>query len=92
MRATDLAHTAYCLPPEREEDHVSAPDDLVNVETAARELGLSRAAVTLAIRRGVLAAVEIDRRTRMIPRAEVERYRVEHLRKRGPGASRKPVE
>ena len=63
---------------------MSTVNDLLSVEDAARELGLSREAVRLAIRRGVLPAVQIDRRTRMIRRADVERYRQDHLRKRGP--------
>jgi excisionase family DNA binding protein len=50
-----------------------SPQDLVTVATAAQELGLSPEAVRLAIRRGVLAAVQIDRRTRIVPRAEIER-------------------
>jgi excisionase family DNA binding protein len=61
-------------------------NDLLSVEDAARELGLSREAVRLAIRRGVLPAVQFDRRTKMIRRVDVERYRQDHLRKRGPKA------
>jgi hypothetical protein len=60
-----------------------SPQDLVNVETAACELGLSPDAVRLAIRRGVLGAVPIDRRTKVVPRSEIERYRAEHLGRRG---------
>jgi excisionase family DNA binding protein len=63
---------------------MSFPHDLVTVDTAARELGLSPDAVRLAIRRGVLPTVRVDGRTRLIPRLEVERYRRDHLRKRGP--------
>jgi excisionase family DNA binding protein len=58
--------------------------DLVNVETAARELGLSPDAIRLAIRRGVLPAVQIDRRTKLVRRADLETYRRDHLRTRGP--------
>jgi hypothetical protein len=36
-----------------------------------------------AIKRGTLAAVRVDGRTNMIPHAEVERYRAEHLGQRG---------
>ena len=53
---------------------------------AVKDIDTWRDAVRLAIRRGVLPAVQIDRRTKMVRRADVERYRQDHLRKRGPRA------
>jgi excisionase family DNA binding protein len=43
---------------------------------AAKELGLSQAAVQNAVRRGVLEVERLARRT-LIPAAEIERYRKE---------------
>jgi excisionase family DNA binding protein len=57
--------------------------DLVTVADAAAELGLSPHSVRYAIMRGVLKVVPLDGRTNLIPRAEVERYRREHLGQRG---------
>jgi excisionase family DNA binding protein len=57
--------------------------DLVTVADAAQELGLSPHSVRYAIARGVLKVVPLDGRTNLIPRAEVERYRREHLGQRG---------
>ena len=54
---------------------------------AVKDIDTWRDAVRLAIRRGVLPAVQIDRRTKMVRRADVERYRQDHLRKRGPRAN-----
>jgi hypothetical protein len=53
---------------------------------AVKDIDTWRDALCLAIRRGVLPAVQIDRRTKMVRRADVERYRQDHLRKRGPRA------
>ena len=60
--------------------------DLFTVAEAAEELGLSPHSVRYAIMRGTLGVVELDKRTNLIPRDEIERYRRDHLRKRGPGA------
>jgi Helix-turn-helix domain len=60
--------------------------DLFTVAEAAEELGLSPHSIRYAIMRGTLGVVELDKRTNLIPRAEIERYRRDHLRKRGPGA------
>jgi hypothetical protein len=67
--------------------------DLFTVAEAAEELGLSPHSVRYAIMRGTLGVVELDKRTNLIPRHEIERYRRDHLRKRGPGArtTRKPA-
>jgi Helix-turn-helix domain len=67
--------------------------DLFTVTEAAEELGLSPHSVRYAIMRGTLGVVELDKRTNLIPRHEIERYRRDHLRRRGPGArtARKPA-
>jgi excisionase family DNA binding protein len=67
--------------------------DLFTVAEAAEELGLSPHSIRYAIMRGTLGVVELDKRTNLIPRDEIERYRRDHLRKRGPGAktTRKPA-
>jgi hypothetical protein len=67
--------------------------DLFTVAEAAEELGLSPHSVRYAIMRGTLGVVELDKRTNLIARDEIERYRREHLRRRGPGArtTRKPA-
>jgi Helix-turn-helix domain len=57
--------------------------DLVSVARAAGELGISPAAIRDAIRRGTITPVRVDGRTNMIAREEVERYRREHLGRRG---------
>jgi Helix-turn-helix domain len=56
---------------------------LYTTTEAAQELGLSPHSVRYAIGRGVLGVVELDKRTNLIPAAEVERYRREHLGQRG---------
>jgi hypothetical protein len=60
-----------------------AAQDLLSVAAAARELGITPDALRGAIMRGTLRPVRIDGRTNMLERAEVERYRREHLGKRG---------
>jgi predicted transcriptional regulator len=62
---------------------MSTTQELVSVATAAKELGITPSAVRSAIAYGSLRAMPIDRRTNMIERAEVERYRREHLGQRG---------
>lgn len=60
--------------------------DLLTIAETARELGLTPATVRNAIARGALQAVHIDARTNAVARQEVERYRRENLRRRGPKA------
>ena len=58
--------------------------DLLSVAQAAEELGLAPVSIRHAIMRGTLGVVRLDGRTNLVPRSELERYRQEHLRKRGP--------
>jgi excisionase family DNA binding protein len=58
--------------------------DLLSVAQAAEELGLAPVSIRHAIMRGTLGVVRLDGRTNLVPRSELERYRHEHLRKRGP--------
>jgi excisionase family DNA binding protein len=60
--------------------------DLLSVAQAAQELGLAPVSIRHAIMRGTLGVVRLDGRTNLVPRSELERYRHEHLRKRGPAA------
>jgi excisionase family DNA binding protein len=57
--------------------------DLLSVAQAAQELGLAPVSIRHAIMRGTLGVVRLDGRTNLVPRSELERYRQEHLRKRG---------
>jgi capsular exopolysaccharide synthesis family protein len=57
--------------------------ELLGVSRAAEELGLAPVSVRNAITRGTLGAVHMDGRSNLVPRSELERYRQEHLRKRG---------
>jgi Helix-turn-helix domain len=72
--------------------------DLFTVTEAAAELGLSPSALRSAINYGSLHPIRLDRRTNMLSREEVERYRREHLGQRGKRknkkqpAAEKPVE
>ena len=69
---------------------MAALENHVTVAEAAQELGIRPSGVRMAITYGTLRPVRIDRRTIMIERAEVERYRREHLGKRGR-PKRKPA-
>jgi excisionase family DNA binding protein len=62
---------------------VSGAQDLLSVAQAARELGLSPSGIRNAIMYGTITPVRLDGRTNLIPRAEVEGYRREHLGQRG---------
>ena len=68
--------------------------DLFSVAEAAEQLGLSPSSVRYAVARGALKAVALHPRLNAIPRSEIERYRRENLRKRGPKAKQpvKPAE
>jgi hypothetical protein len=57
--------------------------DLFTVTEAAAELGLSPSALRSAINYGSLHPIRLDRRTNMLSREEIERYRREHLGQRG---------
>jgi hypothetical protein len=57
--------------------------ELVSVADTAKELGVTPDALRGAIVRGTLSPVRIDRRTNMLERAEVERYRRERRGQRG---------
>ena len=69
--------------PEHKEDRMPTPTDLLTVAQAADELGLSPSGIRNAIMYGTITPVRVDGRTNMIARAEVERYRAEHLGQRG---------
>jgi excisionase family DNA binding protein len=56
---------------------------------AAEELGLAHATVKDGVRRGVIAATTVARRS-LIPAAEVERYRAERLGQRGWDKRKQP--
>jgi hypothetical protein len=62
---------------------MSHPQELISLATAAKELGITPDALRGAIARKVLTPVRIDGRTNMLTRAEVERYRREHLGQQG---------
>jgi hypothetical protein len=62
---------------------MSSTHDLVSVAQAAEELGLTTSAVRNAIAYGSLRATRIDKRTNMIERGELERYRRENRGRRG---------
>jgi excisionase family DNA binding protein len=55
----------------------------VTVSEAAEELGVSPATIRGAIMRGSITAVQLHKRTNLIPRSEIERYRRERLGRRG---------
>lgn len=57
---------------------------MVTVAEAARELGLSVEAVHKRLRAGVMRGERISPRLWLVPRAEVERWRVLGRRKPGP--------
>ena len=62
-----------------------ALENYLTITEAAQELGITPDALRGAIKRGTLAAVHLDKtsRTNLITRAELERYRREHLGQRG---------
>lgn len=60
--------------------------DYLTVTQAARELGMSRVGVSLRIRHGEMTAYRIGPSTTLIPREEVERWKV--IGKRGGGRPR----
>ena len=57
--------------------------DLFTTTEAAAELGLSPPSVRYAIMRGILQPMRLGARTVLITRDEIERYRREHLGRRG---------
>jgi excisionase family DNA binding protein len=62
-----------------------ALENYLTVTEAAHELGLTPWGVRTAIQEGRIKPVRLDKtsRTNLIPREEVERYRREHLGRRG---------
>jgi excisionase family DNA binding protein len=60
-----------------------------STKEAADALGLSHHTMRDAVRRGVIAARKVARRS-LIPAAEVERYRAEHLAQRGWDKRKQP--
>jgi hypothetical protein len=57
--------------------------DLFTVAEAAEMLSLSPSSVRYAIARGVIKPVAVHPRLNAVPRSEIERYRREHLGRRG---------
>ena len=55
----------------------------LTVSEAAQELGVSPTTIRGAIMRGRITAVQLHKRTNLIPRSEVERYRRERLGRPG---------
>jgi excisionase family DNA binding protein len=58
-------------------------ENLLTVSEAAQELGIRPSGVRMAIAEGRLQSVRIGQRTNLIERSELQRYRREHLGKRG---------
>jgi excisionase family DNA binding protein len=53
-------------------------ESYLTVTEAAEELGLTAPAIRRAIMRGLIEPVRLGRRTNLIPRAQVDKYRAEH--------------
>jgi excisionase family DNA binding protein len=68
---------------DKQQDRMPLVPDLFTVAEAAAELGLSPATIRGAIRRKTLAVVELDKRTKLIPREELERYKRERRGRHG---------
>jgi excisionase family DNA binding protein len=64
-------------------------DGYYSTKEAADELGLSHDTMRGAVRRGVVAVKKVAGRS-LIPVAEVERYRAEHLAQRGWDKRKQP--
>jgi excisionase family DNA binding protein len=62
---------------DKQQDRMSLVPNLFTVAEAAAQLGLSPITIRGAIRRKTLAVVELDKRTKLIPREELERYKRE---------------
>jgi excisionase family DNA binding protein len=62
---------------------MSMTPDLVTVARAAEELGVSPNTIRSAIMRGHITPVQLHKRTNLVPRSEIERYRRERLGRRG---------
>jgi excisionase family DNA binding protein len=58
-------------------------EEMLSVEEAAQELGLTPSAIRHAIRRGLIEPLSLDRRTNLISRRQVEKYRAEHRGRMG---------
>jgi excisionase family DNA binding protein len=58
-------------------------EHFMTVAQAARELGLTPTGLRTAVSEGRIKTVALHRRTNLIAREEVERYRREHLGRRG---------
>ena len=57
--------------------------EMLTVKRAAEDVGLSPVSIRRAVMRGALEVMPLDGRTYLVSREEVERYRREHLRRRG---------
>jgi hypothetical protein len=57
--------------------------DLFTVAEAAEMLGLSPSSVRHAVKRGLLTPVRVHPRLNALPRWEIDRYKNEHLGRRG---------
>jgi excisionase family DNA binding protein len=62
---------------------MSMTPDLVTVARAAEELGVSPHTIRSAIKRGHITPVQLHKRTNLVPRSEIERYRSERLGRPG---------
>jgi excisionase family DNA binding protein len=58
-------------------------ENYLTVSEAAEELGVSPATIRGAIMRGHITPLQLHKRTNLIPRSEIERYRTERLGRRG---------
>ncbi len=70
--------------------------EYLSLPQAAKLLGCSRQALATAVRRGILRAVRISpqkgRSFYLVSAEEIERYRREHLGRRGRPRKRKPLD
>ena len=67
------------------------PSDMLTVAEAAAELGISPITIHRAVGNGTITPARLNRRTYLLPRSEVERYRRDSLgqpgkRKKKPAA------
>src|SRR5262249_36637669 len=71
------------LAPARKEEGMPVPPDMLTVDEAAEQLGLSPVTIRRAVMNRTITVVPLNGRTYLISRDEVERYRREHLGRRG---------
>jgi excisionase family DNA binding protein len=75
--------TTWSSAPKYKEERMAPVENYVTVSEAAQELGVSPATIRGAIMRRHITPVQLHKRTNLIPRSEIERYRRERLGRRG---------